>query len=327
MKRLAAALFGLCLIATSAVAFYQSRDSNYNIAIVASGGYTGPIDINGAAFVLWSTRCGSTTFNNLNVVDIVDTATGTTTGTRLQCLTGGNLSAVVSASACTFVTGNACSALATTCAVSCSAKTIYDQSGGNKCTGAVPCNLTLGTGSTLPTVNTSFQNGKIGITFVNTNTNCMMSPALASTQAQPFTVSFTGKTTSSSASDNTFLENSSNGNNMNAQLDASGGNVTWYNGLTGTAVASANNLHAIQLLYNSSTSSAYVDGTSTTGQNVFTAGLVAQSFDVGAKKSGGGADCNTSFWEGEFLEIGIWASDKTVNNSTINSNQHSYWAF
>lgn len=38
MKRLAAALFGLCLIATSAVGFYQSRDSNYNIAISSGGG-------------------------------------------------------------------------------------------------------------------------------------------------------------------------------------------------------------------------------------------------------------------------------------------------
>jgi hypothetical protein len=314
VKRLAAALFGLCLIATSAIGFYQSRDSNYNISIASSGGYTGPVDVNGTAFIFWSTRCGSTSYTG-NVVDIWDTATGITTETLVTCSAGGVLNT------------SSPTALATTCAVSCSAKTIYDQSGGNKCTGAVPCNLVLGTGSTLPTVNTSFQNGKIGITFVNTNTNCMMSPALASTQAQPFTVSFTGKTTSSAASDNTFLENSSNGNNMNAQLDASGGNVDWYAGLTATATASANNLHAIQLLYNSSTSSAYVDGTSTTGQNAFTLGFVAQAIDVGAKKNGGGTDCAQSFWEGEFLEIGIWASDKTANNSTINSNQHSYWAF
>lgn len=38
MKRLIAAIAGLCLLATSAIGFYQSRDSNYNIAIVSSGG-------------------------------------------------------------------------------------------------------------------------------------------------------------------------------------------------------------------------------------------------------------------------------------------------
>lgn len=38
MKRLIAAISGLCLLATSAVGFYQSRDSNYNISISGGGG-------------------------------------------------------------------------------------------------------------------------------------------------------------------------------------------------------------------------------------------------------------------------------------------------
>lgn len=38
MKRLIAAIAGLCLLATSAIGFYQSRDSNYNQNIVSGGG-------------------------------------------------------------------------------------------------------------------------------------------------------------------------------------------------------------------------------------------------------------------------------------------------
>jgi hypothetical protein len=63
-----------------------------------------------------------------NVIDVVDSATGNTTGTRLQCASG-VVSAVVSGSACTFVTGNACSPLATTCATACTWSTIYNQLG------------------------------------------------------------------------------------------------------------------------------------------------------------------------------------------------------
>lgn len=38
MKRLIAAIAGLCLLATSAIGFYQSRDSNYNVAIATGSG-------------------------------------------------------------------------------------------------------------------------------------------------------------------------------------------------------------------------------------------------------------------------------------------------
>lgn len=40
MKRLIIAALALCMIATDASSFWQSRDSNYNVSIVASGGPT-----------------------------------------------------------------------------------------------------------------------------------------------------------------------------------------------------------------------------------------------------------------------------------------------
>jgi len=67
--------------------------------------YVGPRDINGTAFAFWSTHCINKAYSG-NVMDITDTATGTTTGTRLVC-NNGVVSALVSGSACTFVTGPA----------------------------------------------------------------------------------------------------------------------------------------------------------------------------------------------------------------------------
>jgi hypothetical protein len=45
VKRLIVAIAGLCLIATAAFGFYQSRDSNYNVAISGGVSYTGPCDV------------------------------------------------------------------------------------------------------------------------------------------------------------------------------------------------------------------------------------------------------------------------------------------
>jgi len=30
---------------------------------------------------------------------------------------------------------------------------------------------------------------------------------------------------------------------------------------------------------------------------------------------------------GEIFEVGIWTTDKSANNSAMNSNQHAYWNF
>lgn len=69
MKRLFAAIVGLCLIATAATAFYQSRDSNYNQKVVSGGG-AAPFALDGTpqngtgAAASFSTLAFSTTFTN-----------------------------------------------------------------------------------------------------------------------------------------------------------------------------------------------------------------------------------------------------------------------
>jgi hypothetical protein len=144
----------------------------------ASASYTGPIDINGAAFALWSTRCSSNSYTG-NVADIWDSATGSTTETLLTCSVGGVLNQTIHS-------------LATTCASGCKVKTLYDQSGASKCSAAV-CDLVEAANATRPTVTTSCQNSKICLVF--NGSACMATANTVTTQAQPYTVSAVWTTT------------------------------------------------------------------------------------------------------------------------------------
>jgi hypothetical protein len=125
----------------------------------AGGGFAGPgnLTLSGTLVKYWGWRCVTAAYSG-PAIDLVDTATGNTTGTRLMCVSG-TLTALVSGSACAFVTGNACSALATTCATSCSVVTKYEQIGTADCGGATVCNLTQATNSLRPTRTTSGPGG------------------------------------------------------------------------------------------------------------------------------------------------------------------------
>jgi hypothetical protein len=249
-----------------------------------------------------------------SVVDIADAATGNTTGTRLVCA-GGTVSALVSASACTFVTGNACSPLATTCATACVANTIYDQSGSNKCGGA-PCNLTNATLADRPTVTQSCQNSKICLVF-NGTSDCMFNGTSVTAQAQPFTLSSVQNTTSPSGFSALWAS-------TNISLVGSVGANTWslYAGSAQTNSTAADAaFHAIQTVFNNTSSSAYIDGTANAGLAPGTDGI-ATDVDIG-----GGAACAAFYWTGEWLEAGLWGADKTANDATMNTNQHAYWGF
>jgi hypothetical protein len=131
------ALAALCFPSIAALAWWQSIQQ---VAVSTGTAYVGPCDVSGVTCVAYfsANGCAQNSYAG-NVIDVVDTATGNTTGTRLQCASG-VVSALVSGSACTFVTGNACSTLATTCATSCVHSTVYNQMG----TGTIT-NLTLPT--------------------------------------------------------------------------------------------------------------------------------------------------------------------------------------
>ena len=130
-------LFGLFYISQSE-AFWQSRDSNYNISIGGSPppAYTGPGDVVSGAVAWWGLRCYNNAYSG-NVADIWDSATGNTTETLLTCSSGGTINQTINA-------------LSVTCAVACKVKTLYDQSGAGDCSGVCDLVPNVGFGSTRP---------------------------------------------------------------------------------------------------------------------------------------------------------------------------------
>jgi len=92
-------------------------------------------------------------------------------------------------------------------------------------------------------------------------------------------------------------------------------------GSVATASANDSTNHAMQVLINGASSSFYIDGSSTAaspGANNIGSGNVG----IGSQNT-----CGGNFWTGNWFETGIWNGDKTTNNATMNSNQHTYWAF
>jgi hypothetical protein len=207
--------------------------------------------------------------------------------------------------------------LATTCASGCKVKTLYDQSGASKCSAAA-CDLVQATNATRPTVTTSCQNSKICIVF--NGTACMATANTVTTQAQPYTVSAVWTTTTSTANAAVWIAF----NVVFVWTGGGGANLIASNAGSDASVTATDNVqHAGQFLFNTTTSSTSVDGTANTGLSVGTDTISGGPMSIGEFET-----CSGTFpWTGKWFEVGIWASDKTANNSTMNSNQHTYWSF
>jgi hypothetical protein len=323
MRRLlfiwAAFLCGILCVSQSE-AFWQSRDSNYNIGIATGGGYSGPNDLGfGAATAWFGFRCFGTAYTG-NVADIVDASTGSTTGSRLVCSAGGTVSALVSASACTFVTGNVCSAIATTCLVACNVVTLYDQTAGNNCTSAT-CNVTQATNASRPAF--LFQSASCG---TNSGLSCMQCPAtpaatplqsataLGST-AQTYFMSLVYNSTASGGQDYATTGGVSlidHGAAANTVRISTGGTNT------ATVTATDSTWHAIQATFAGSASVIDLDGSSTTGLSAG-AGAASGKFTLCSSTSATGP------MTGFIAEFGMWPSASTFSNSTMTTNQQAFY--
>lgn len=301
-------------------AFWQSRDSNYNISVSGGGGgYTGPGDVVSGAVAWWGLRCYRNAYSG-NVADLTDTSTGNTTGTRLQC-SSGTVSALVSGSACTFVTGNACSSIAVTCAVSCNILTLYDQSGANNCT-STACDLTQSINASRPLFAASGLGGRPTLNCNSGSGVLVSNNALGGSVPGPYTISAVAERVSGSTVDYPLIVGSAT-TVFGAFFDVhTAGNVAMYTGaLIPTAPAADNAFHAAQFIFNSSSSAFYVDGTASgavdTGN---TDDYPGQQFAFCAT----GVQTLTGFVQ----EAGLWSVGfSSGQQSSMNSNQHAYWGF
>lgn len=282
-------------------AAWLSNDGGWYKNVAAGPAYVGPGDINGAAVVWGGLRAFNAAYatGSNPAVDLVDQAGANPI--TINILSNGNLD---NASIGTWVTAHS----VTTIKVS----KLYDQSGNSH-------HLVQATLALMPPLVLSASGLAAGKYSVNFNAASALSTAATiGSNSQPVTVSTAYRRDAAGSTFGWLMQEDSGGNNFIPEVNifimqssSSGLNVT----------ASDSIFHGVQALYNGTSSSAYVDGTLTTGAgvgtNLFGGHIILGALDATASDP----------LQGWVQEFGIWGSDKTANNSTMNSNQHTYWGF
>ena len=295
----------LCLIGTTAKPYWQSRGSAYN-SNFPSGAVTCtpqcPGDLVTGAFSWSGLRCYNAAYAG-NVADVY--APLDASHTLITCSAGGTLNETLQA-------------LATTCAVSCTVKTLYDQSGAGACSGA--CNYTQATIANRPAFISSCVGSLPCMRFVGASAQQLQTAALGAAKNQAYTASLVA------------LRNGSPGFYSSPWGTAPASNEVMVGGTDGAdswrmnggsnifdeTTPTDNADHAFQAVFNGASSDFVVDGTSNTG-------------DAGARTLSGtmliGAD-KFNNWTGDVFEVGLWNSAFSAGNRTgMNTNQHTYWGF
>lgn len=218
--------------------------------------------------------------NGVNIADITDSATGNTTGTRLQSSTGGNVVSLVSGSACTFVTGNACSDISVTCATACNIRTIYDQSGLTDCTTA--CDVTQATNASRPIFVQNCVNSRPCMS--STGTQVLISPNTSvASGAQPISSS---SVSSWAGTTGTYVMFAGSSGPQNFYAVTS--NIALYAGTQANIAITLNAWNALQAVFNGVNCVAYLNSVRTSGlscNNGVTA--IGSQLKLGANVAGG----------------------------------------
>lgn len=302
----------LCIAQEERVsAFWQSRDSNYNVNITgAAAGYSGPGDVVGSAFVFYSSaRAYNAAYaNGTNpLADIVDTATGLAACT-IQVKTNGF--ADLTSAVCP--TGSPTVGVTTFCTVThaagCSVTKIYDQTGNG-------FHLTQATLADMPVLSLSALNS-LPCLLGNGSSTFLDNAVVTGAPAQPFSFSAVGKRTANFTSQQSYFGT----NNVTGVLAgwASSANTLQYYASTAVtnATATDNAFHAMQTAFNGASSFIYVDGTLTNANtSPGSTGLGSHFILLN--------DIYNLFLSGPVCEMGVWSVAFTSGNYTgLNSNQH-----
>lgn len=275
-----------------------------NRAAIDGGGvaaYVGPGDVIASATAWWGLRGYTAAYSTGSnpAADVCDSATGLTCVTA-NITSGGNLDT---------------SGLGTVCAVACRVKKLYDQTGnGFHLEGVV-------THTSWPVLSLTGIGSKPGMLFSSSASTKMVS--VSGPSVSTWTDSVVASRTANFTSVGTILSADAT-NSAQADFDIVANGVVAYNGggSAVTATASDSSFHAMQFVFNSTSSALNVDGSNTTGTT--DAGAWGQPIVLGDNIAG------TSFGtvDGTIGEAGVWpVAFSGANSSAMSSNQHSYWGF
>jgi hypothetical protein len=273
-----------------------------------STGFTGLGDVATAVWYGAIDQCYSSTYVG-NVADITNAAG--TVGTRRQC-NNGVISDLMSGSACTFVTGNACSALSSTCSGTCSIKTVYDQTTGNLCSGG-PCNPTQATIANMGVMTANAVGTHYCGLFTASSSQGMQSANISSSIPQIFsTLIITERTGAFTSFGGPFSARPAL-----ARFTSVASTFQHNDGTSADVTASDSAPHVFQAIWNSpgfsNTSTVYVGSTANLNLDVGPNTITGNAVTIGSDGLG-------NFLTGYYCEAAIFASDQTSNISSLYSN-------
>lgn len=264
-----------------------------------TAGYTGPGDIKSGATWWGGLRAYSAATRNTNAVQL--------------CNVGDVACVVVKTDAVTGFVPNTVVVGSITCdnnvvgANICTAKTIYDQSGGgHDVTQATAANRFYFIPSCIGSLPCLMNNANVQVGYY--------SATLSATTNQPFTIS--GVFDITSGTNYAFASNNTTGVYLNADTS---GQYTMYAGTNQRFTATWSAFHAVQAIYNGASSIGYVDGVSNSLSSPGTNGM-ATTMEIGWVATGS----PVGYW----TELGPWPSAFSGGEeSAMNSNQHAAWGF
>jgi hypothetical protein len=199
----------------------------------------------------------------------------------------------------------------------CTVKILYDQSGSTNCSGPVACDVSSNTIANRPilTINCI---GSLPCMNFSTNSQVLIGVAnQASSQAQPITISGIIERTANFTTQEVAL--SISGGTTQLYFPATTGQIAGYAGSVSVAAAANSVFHAVQWLASGASSILYIDGSS---NSVNSGTLAINSGSTSSIAGSGGLNA------GNIMELGIWASAFSAGNqSSMNTNQHTYWGF
>jgi hypothetical protein len=258
----------------------------------AAAVYAGPSDVIASPTYYWGLRCVSTSYTG-NIADIY--APADASHTLLTCSSGG-------------VINETLQSIATTCATSCTVKTIYEQVG--TCAGT--CNFTNATIANRPAYTPSCSVGKPCMTFVRANSQ-KLDATLTNTVSQPFTMSAVAVRTGSTGVENEIF----GGPGAAAAFNAGANQAFIFAGGLTPVTASDNVIHAFQFMANGGTSNSQVDATANSVSQGAT-NVTSGSSHLGTNSS--------QLLDGSIFEVGIWpVAFSGAQNTSMCHNQFVYW--
>jgi Alpha-L-arabinofuranosidase B, catalytic len=295
----------LLYILASSVVGIASATSLLPLLGAGAGNYVGPGDLVSGAKAWYGLRAYNNAYGTGSNNAITIRRTSDSTTSNIKILTNGALD---TASATTFCN-------ATTCFI----QTFFDQSGALNCSSAA-CDATQPTAANQPQlifncINTTLPCAR----FVGASDQKLVTPGVTLI-AQPFTISFSAKRTSTFTSYNAVFGSTISG--VQGGYGPAANQAYIFGGTlpVQTATASDSAYHNVFGILNATSSSLVVDATTTGSLSPGTSGVV-NSIAIGDSEN------STNPFTGDFLETGVWPGALSgANMTSICHNQFVYWA-